>query len=295
MTSELPVTPECLSCILRQAVEASEYATEDLLLRYRALKQVIGYLDGIDWNKPEHVQIASRVHRIIRKVTRNPDPYSQLKKLSNEMALEWLSRPGTSNNNLSFLTAIRIAAAGNMIDYGAIKTIEQPEVLFAKALKGEIDSNEVERVKRIIEGSKHVLYLCDNAGEIAFDKLLVSIIQTLGSEVTVAVRGDPVMNDATLEDASEVEMNKLAKTISTGAEACGIILSESSPEFLNAFNQADLLISKGQGNLESLINVRPKPTTVYILKVKCNLMANLLNSKIGSTKIIIQRTGTTEL
>jgi len=113
--------------------------------------------------------------------------------------------------------------------------------------------------------------------------------------VTVAVRGDPVMNDATLEDASEVEMNKLAKTISTGAEACGIILSESSPEFLNAFNQADLLISKGQGNLESLINVRPKPTTVYILKVKCNLMANLLNSKIGSTKIIIQRTGTTEL
>jgi len=287
----LKPTPECISCILRQAVEACEHATEDITLRYRALKNAIQYLNNVNVDQMDHVKIESGVHRIVKEVTGNSDPYRELKRVSNRMALEWLSRLEKEfGNNIPFMPAVGIAAAGNMIDYGAMKTNETSKTLFEKAMKGEIDSTKVEQVKQLVKESRRVLYLCDNAGEIAFDKLLISAVQSLGPQVTVAVRGGPILNDATLEDAYEVGMTKLAETTSTGNAFCGILLDASSPEFQDTFSRSDLIISKGQGNLESLTNIRRKPTTVYIVKVKCNLIANHMKSKIGTTEIFIQRT-----
>jgi uncharacterized protein with ATP-grasp and redox domains len=271
-------------------VEACEYATEDIPLRYRALKKIIRYVNDINFDQANHVKLGSDVHRIVKEITGNSDPYRELKRLSNSMALEWLSKLEKElSNNLPFMVALSVAAAGNMIDYGAMKIHETPRTLFDKALKGEIDSRKLEEAKQIVKESRQVLYLCDNAGEIAFDKLLISAVRSLGPEVTVAVRGGPIMNDATLEDAYEVGMTRLAKTISTGTAVCGILLDESPPEFQDALHRSDLIISKGQGNLESLVNIRAKPITIYILKVKCNLIANHLKSEIGSTKIFFQR------
>jgi uncharacterized protein with ATP-grasp and redox domains len=271
-------------------VEACEYATEDVTLRYRALKEVIRYLNDMDLCQMNHVKIGSDVHRTVKEITGNLDPYRQLKRLSNSMALEWLAKLEKElGNNLPFMPAVSIAAAGNMIDYGAMKTHETPKTLFEKALKGKLDSRKVEEAKQFVKESRQVLYLCDNAGEIAFDKLLVSAIRSLGPEVTVVVRGGPIMNDVTLEDAYEVGMITLAKTISTGTAISGILLDESSPEFQDAFDRSDLIISKGQGNMESLIDIRRKRITIYILKVKCNLIANHLKSEIGSTEIFFQR------
>lgn len=271
-------------------MEACEYATEDITLRYRALKDVIQYLNGVNLNQTNHVKIGSNVHRIVKEITGNPDPYRELKTLSNMMALEWLAKLEEElGNSLPFMPAVSVAAAGNMIDYGAMKIHETPKTLFDKAMKGKIDPRKVEEAKQFVKESRQVLYLCDNAGEIAFDKLLVSAIRSLGPEVTVVVRGGPIINDATLEDAHEVGMTTLAKTISTGTPVCGILLDESSPNFQEAFDRSDLIISKGQGNLESLVNIPRKPITIYILKVKCNLIANHLKSEIGSTEIFFQR------
>jgi uncharacterized protein with ATP-grasp and redox domains len=287
---KLKPTAECISCILRQVLEACEETDEDPTVRYNALREAIAYLNNVDFDRSDHVRIASDLHRIVREVTGNADPYRELKKMSNRVALEWLSRNGrTLQGSLPFKQAISIAARGNMIDYGAMETTETPQVLIDKAMDARIDSRKVLEVRRLVEVSERVLYLCDNAGEIAFDKVMVSAIQTLGPEVTVAVRGGPVMNDATIDDAYEVEMTKLAKTITTGSPVSGVLLTDSSPEFLDTFDQSDLIISKGQGNLESLINIRRKTTTVYILKVKCNLIADFLKSQIGATEIVIQR------
>jgi len=267
-----------------------------MTVRYRALRAAIQYLNGADLQQMDHVRIGSELHRIVREVTGNPDPYRELKKLCNRMALDWLSNLGKElENGLPFMPAVGIAAAGNMIDYGAMRTSETPKALFDKAMKGDMDSRKVEEARKFVEESKRVLYLCDNAGEIAFDKLLVSSIQNLGSEVIVAVRGGPIMNDATLEDARDVGMTALARTITTGTAVCGILVADSSREFLDAFDQSDLIISKGQGNFESLVNTRQKPTTIYILKVKCNPVADYLKSEIGSTEITIQRTGDVKL
>jgi len=271
-------------------LEACEETGEDPTVRYYALREAIAYLNNVDFDRSDYVRIASDLHRIVREVTGNADPYREVKKMSNRVALEWLSKNGrTLQGSLPFKQAISIAARGNMIDYGAMETTETPQALIDKAMDARIDSKKVLEVRRLVEESKHVLYLCDNAGEIAFDKVMVSAIQTLGPEVTVAVRGGPVVNDATIDDAYEVEMTKLAKTITTGSPVSGVRLTDSSPEFLDTFDQSDLIISKGQGNLESLINIRRKTTTVYILKVKCNLIADFLKSQIGATEIVIQR------
>jgi uncharacterized protein with ATP-grasp and redox domains len=158
-------------------------------------------------------------------------------------------------------------------------------------MDARIDPEVVAQFEDLVKTSSRVLYLCDNAGEIAFDKLLVSTIQTLGPNVTVAVRGGSIMNDATIEDALDVEMRTLARTITTGAAVCGIILEESSQEFLRVFNDADLIVSKGQGNLESLVRINRKPTTVYLSKVKCDPIAKRFACKVGSTIVAIENIG----
>jgi len=129
---------ECLSCILRQAVEACEYATEDIALRYRALKEAIQYTNDVNLDQVNHVKLGSDVHRIVKEITGNSDPYRELKRLSNNMALEWLSKLEKElSDNLPFMAALSVAAAGNMIDYGAMKIHETPRTLFDKALKGK--------------------------------------------------------------------------------------------------------------------------------------------------------------
>jgi uncharacterized protein with ATP-grasp and redox domains len=295
MPADFELTADCLACILRQVLEACEEASKDTMLRYQAVRDAVMYLNTVGLDDLDHVRVGSDLHRIVRQTTENPDPYHELKKVSNRVALEWLSKAKASvHSNLSFMDAVSIAASGNMIDYGAMRTSESPAALIAKAMNTRIDPELVAQFEDLVKTSRHVLYLCDNAGEIAFDKLLVSTIQTLGPNVTVAVRGGPVMNDATIDDARDVEMMMLARTITTGAAVSGIVLPESSQEFLEAFDKADLIVSKGQGNLESLVRINRKPTTVYICKVKCDPIAKQFGCKVGSTMVAIEKTGSTQ-
>jgi len=273
-------------------VEACEQATEDNRLRYQAMRNAVIYLNKVSSEELDHVTVGSELHRIVRQTTGNPDPYHELKRMSNRVALEWLSKlEGSVGSNPSFLDAVSLAALGNLIDYGAMKTSESPTALITRAKDTGIDPEVAAQLKELVKASRHVLYLCDNAGEIAFDKVLVSKIRALGPDVTVAVRGGPVVNDATIDDAYDVSMTELAKTITTGAAVSGVLLSESSQEFIDAFNESDLILSKGQGNLESLLRINRKPTTVYVFKVKCVPIAERFGREIGSTTIAIAKAG----
>jgi uncharacterized protein with ATP-grasp and redox domains len=229
MPSDFELTGVCIACILRQVLEACEEASKDTTLRYQAVRDAVMYLNTAALDELDHVRVGSELHRIVRQRTKNPDPYHELKKVSNQAALDWLSKTSV-HGNLSFMDAVSIAAWGNMIDYGAMSTSESPAALIAKAMNTRIDPEQVAQFQDLVERSRRVLYLCDNAGEIVFDKLLVSTIQTLGPNVTVVVRGGPVMNDATIDDARDVEMIMLARTITTGAAVSGIVLEESSQE-----------------------------------------------------------------
>ena len=290
MPTAFRLTTECVSCILRQVVEACEQATEDDRLRYHAMRNAVIHLNKVSSEELDHVTVGSELHRIVRQTTGNPDPYYELKRMSNQVASEWLSRLGAGvGSNLSLVDAISLAALGNLIDYGAMKISESPTALITRAKDTGTDPEVVAKLNGLVKASRHVLYLCDNAGEIAFDKILVSKIRSLGSPVTVAVRGGPVVNDATINDANDVGMTELTKTITTGAAVSGVVLSKSSQEFLEAFNESDLILSKGQGNLESLLRVNTKPSVVYIFKVKCAPIAKRFGREIGSTAIVIDK------
>jgi uncharacterized protein with ATP-grasp and redox domains len=190
------------------------------------------------------------------------------------------------------LLAARLAIAGNVIDMGSNGNLTEADVRQSlnKALT-EPFFGEEERFEQAIAQAKSVLYLADNAGEIAFDRLLVEQIikQVPPERVTLVVRGAPVLNDATLIDVHTVGIDQIVEAIDNGSDAPGTILNDCSEEFRRRFAEADLIVAKGQGNFETLSN---NPSNIFCLfKVKCGVIANLVNQPIGMQMLIHSQLG----
>jgi hypothetical protein len=178
-------------------------------------------------------------------------------------------------------TAVRLAIAGNIIDLGvksSLKTLEVDKTI-DDVLEVKLDTSVFEVFKRETVSARSILYLADNAGEIVFDKIL---IEQLGPEkINLAVRGKPVINDATMDDAQATGLTDMVKVIDNGDDAPGTILNSCSENFRHLFEQADLIIAKGQGNYESLNGI--DKNIFFLLKAKCPVVANHLGCKVGST------------
>jgi uncharacterized protein with ATP-grasp and redox domains len=182
------------------------------------------------------------------------------------------------------LIATRLAIVGNVMDLGINGTLTETDVRHAMNLAlTEPFFGELDRFRQAITEAHSILYLTDNAGEIAFDRLLVEQISS--KRVTVVVRGSPVINDATLIDAQAVGLDKIVEVIDNGSDAPGTILSDCRPEFRHRFAEADLIITKGQGNYESLSN---EPGNLFFLfKVKCSVIADHIKQPVG-TQVLTQ-------
>jgi len=272
---------ECVPCFLSQTISCARQlgiSDEDLST---ILKKIFEYLSSFDFKKtPPYV--GKVIHSIIKKVIKNPDPYRKQKKLANKKALQILPllKEKVKNSDNPFKEAVVLAIAGNIIDLAInpdldiIKTIEEIE-----KESYELNDEDLNLFKSKIESAKNILYLCDNAGEIVFDKLLISFIPK--EKLTIVVRGEPIINDATLEDAKMVGLLPDYKVISNGDSAPGTLLECVSEEFIKEWNKADFIISKGQGNLESLWGVKEK-NIAFLLKVKCDLVSKKLNIPKGN-------------
>ncbi|NQU08240.1 MAG: DUF89 family protein, partial [Candidatus Abyssubacteria bacterium] len=141
----------------------------------------------------------------------------------------------------------------------------------------------VEDLFRAAAGAEHILYLADNAGEIVFDRLLLEALPV--EKITVAVRGAPVINDATMEDAETAGIPQIAPVIANGSDAPGTLVEECSEEFRSCFNVADLIIAKGQGNYETLSDARKH--IFFLLSVKCQLIAADISAPVGA--LVVKR------
>jgi uncharacterized protein with ATP-grasp and redox domains len=147
-----------------------------------------------------------------------------------------------------------------------------------KVLNSDFAIDDSLELKRALSEAKTVLYLGDNCGELVFDKLFIETI--MHPNLIYAVRGEPVINDVTLEDACYVGMDRVADLVSNGYDAPSTLLEHCSPEFLEVFNRADVIISKGQGNLEGLLGKTDKEV-YFLLMVKCEVIADALGVKKG--------------
>lgn len=217
------------------------------------------------------------LHKILRSYTHNPDPYMEEKKKYNNQALSMLPELEyiMQQSEDPFSTALRLAIAGNIIDFAANDNFNL-QATIDKALFTEFAIDHSERLKDKIEKAETVLYLGDNAGEIVFDKLFIRTINH--PDLTYVVRGAPVINDATMQDAEYIGMKEIANVISNGYDAPSTVPDKSSKQFQQYFRKADLIISKGQGNLEGLISLNDG-RIFFLLMVKCDVIAEFLKVK----------------
>lgn len=220
------------------------------------------------------------LHNKFCKLIEIPDPYSKEKKISNAIGLElyaeWKPKIIASEN--PFVLALKLAIAGNIMDYGANNSFDihkTIETVFTSSFA--IDHSK--QLQKLIKQARRILYLGDNAGEIVFDKLFIET--TMHCEIFYAVKGAPVLNDVTMTDAKNTGIDLVANVISNGFNAPSTVLSKCSKEFIEIYHSADLIISKGQGNLEGLINEKDE-RIFFLLMIKCDVIAEKLKVKKGS-------------
>ena len=220
--------------------------------------------------------MATEIQRLAKKHLDNVNLYHDEKVEANNLLLnqytQWKKLVNESKD--SFSTAVKLAVIGNIIDYGAHSVGDNISDQIESFLQKDLKINMTEKLQSEIKKAKRILYLGDNCGEIVFDKLLIETIDH--PNIIFAVRGMPVINDATLLDACQVGMDKVCKVISNGADAPSTLMELSSPEFIKEYQRADLIISKGQGNFEGLMKDN-HPNIFFLLIAKCDPIANLLN------------------
>lgn len=274
---------ECLVCLLKQTMRVGQICNCDEYSLIASVKAVSALLSKMDMSKspPEN---ALFVYSAIGAATGVEDPYFKLKKESNAQALKLLAslRLEVQNSEEPLLTATRFAIAGNIIDYGAMSNPDINKALArSRALVPAINHSRLflKRVDNLKKGAR-ILYLADNCGEIVYDTLLLEYLHKHSFDITVAVKDGPIINDALIEDAYEAGLDKYARIITNGTRCPGTVLGLCSIEFLEIFDNADLIISKGQGNFESLSEVDRE--IAFLLTVKCRVAANHLASITGT-------------
>ncbi len=273
---------------MRQALDAARMATDDPAVQREVLDRVAKLLPTVPVDSTP-IDMGQLVHRLVREVTGITDPYEEVKKESNDLGLKLypMLESQVQGSEDPLLTALKIAGAGNIIDFGPKLTMDPSRSLeqivndsFTQALQDSLDQVQYRAFKEKLTGVKEILYLGDNTGEIVCDKILIEELVRQGKEVTFVTRSEPTINDATLADARYVGLDKVASVITNGSDAPGTRLEDCSPEFVAAFQSAELIISKGQGNFEGLSDV-PGPI-FFLFKLKCPVIAREAAAEIGT-------------
>ncbi len=262
---------DCVPCFVRQAADAVKMSVLSDDDRKSLMHNVLQWLGDVDLNQTPPAA-AQMIHRRLRELLSTDDPYRESKDRQNEMAAALIPaiRKYIELSSDPLVMAVRYAITGNIIDLGAKNRIGYAEIYeeLQNASMQPIFGN-IEAFRRVILKAKTILYLTDNAGEIFFDGLLIE--QLKGACVTLAVRGAPVINDATRSDAQAAGLDNIAEIIDNGSDAPGTILGDCNNEFRRHFHEADMVIAKGQGNFESLSDESRE--IFFLFKTKCPVIS----------------------
>ena len=277
---------DCIGCFVRQALDAARLATDDVQIHKKVVDQVLRMAADLDMSQSPPA-IGQQIHRLIRSLVNSDDPYYRVKKQFNSLAFKLYPdlRKQIISSDDPFETAVRLAIAGNIIDFGVKSSLTESEVkkAISDSLSACLDPEQVQDFKNAVTEAEEILYLADNAGEIVFDHLLIEQLPI--DKITVVVKGSPVINDATIEDANVVGLSRIVEVIDNGSDAPGTILETCSQGFLDRFEKADLIIAKGQGNYETLSGI--DKNIFFLLKAKCPVVAEDIGCDVG--EVILHR------
>lgn len=283
---EMRVHPECYPCFLRQTLIALNTDTYDDALKHDVMKAVLEDIEGAEIEKsPAHA--TTFIHRRIRGML-GRDPFREIKSDYNARALRLYPRLRelVSGSPDPLATAARLAIAGNVIDFGIFTSVDM-EGTIERALARPPEVDHYPAFRQGVEEAGEILYLLDNAGEAVFDRLLIETLAAMGKKVTAVAKGGPVINDCTLEDVLEAGIGEFAEVIDNGSDAVGTILEFTAGDFRERFENAELIISKGQGNFETLLG--RSENIFFLFQSKCGVVSRVLGLPKGSMLLASSR------
>jgi len=285
---------ECFSCFMNLSLSIARRSGCDEACQREVLLKVAGLLPSfsMDSTPPE---MSLSIENLVKEYTGVEDPFATDKEMSNNAALEAAPevRSIIRRSDNPLLTAVEFAIAGNSIDYGASHNLDVLATLkhLIEDENARIGSEnpqhfQLKELEGDLKKKRTLLYLTDNAGEIVFDMLLIELLKDMypSLEITAAVRNSPVLNDATIRDAENIGLTRLVPVISSGSDASGTVLSFCTPDFLDRFQKADLVIAKGQGNYETLSDVDRE--IYFMFKSKCDVIARHSGSRVGDIMLV---------
>ncbi|MEA1978071.1 MAG: ARMT1-like domain-containing protein [Chloroflexota bacterium] len=288
------IASDCYSCVINQARSAARFGE----LNEEQTKRVIAVAKaGLEKSKTTPLLVQHIIRNVADAVIRERgesldfDIYADVKEKSNTLSLAYaVNFQKEIDDSASPLeTGLQIAAAGNIIDFGAIN---QGSIDLNKELqtlnKIPFARYDFKQFKNALDDALTLLYICDNSGEIVFDMLFIKELQRAypNLQIVAALRDKPIINDATLEDAKAVGLDRLVTTISSGSVYPGTILPETTEEFQKLFTSADVILSKGQGNFETLLPVTNE-RLFFLLRIKCEYMAAL--AKVSKDNLVLMQ------
>jgi damage-control phosphatase, subfamily I len=276
----MKTTYDCIPCFIRQALDAARLTTSDENIHEQVLRGVLAATSKMNLDQSPPV-MGQYIHKLIRELSGIHDPYKEIKERFNNFALELYpdlkQRIRNSSNPMNI--AIRMAIAGNIIDFGVNAKIDRSIIIgtIEQAMSVQLFGN-IEILCASIDSAKNILYLGDNCGEIVFDRLLIEELPM--DKVTFVVRGGPIINDATMADARETGMTEIVNVMDNGSNIPGTVLEKCSKKFRECFAHADLIIAKGQGNYETLSSC--EKNIFFLLKAKCPVISGHMGCEQGS-------------
>lgn len=275
MVVKLKISYECGPCFLRQAREAMDLSTDDESLKMELMEDIFKFLSfnfKLDTNSNS---TGSKMHKMIKQKTGCIDPYYNEKIEGNKIALKYL--PEVKNilkKDDSLENHVKIAIIGNILDFGAFTLDDDIESVIRKSLEKDLTIKDIEEFEQSLKCHDKVLYLVDNTGEIVFDKLLLAKIKEYGVDITIAVKSEPILNDACMAEALDAGLDEFGEIVEIGCGTVGYVDSEISDEFREIFNNHKFIISKGMGNYEGLTEIDLSQKDIYfLLCAKCNTIS----------------------
>lgn len=280
----MKASDECSPCLERLLRQAAELAAVQPGLRAEVIEEGLELLNREFSTDRTSIAVATPLHRLVRSMTGNVDPYSGIKDAEMHTALQVL-RDRDKDDGADLRSLLTLAVLGNNIDF--FKNIEE----IKEAMSGPVDFviDDTAKLEELLNrGVRSILYLADNAGEVPFDLPLVRLLEGY-APVTYVVKESPVQDDITLADMDKYEMTgELRKIISTGTDTPGVDMDIASAEFRREFRDAGLVLAKGMGYWETLSELPAEGRVFHLLKAKCRPVADSLGVNIDSYVAVLR-------
>ncbi|MCB2181200.1 MAG: DUF89 family protein [Desulfobulbaceae bacterium] len=272
----MKTTLDCLPCFLKQTLNTARLSTSSAQIQKKIMSEALSLIKTFEQHlsPPEN---ATRLYRLIAELSGCEDPFSRKKHESNQFALDLQSSIKEKINTATdpLFAALRFSIAGNIIDYGSPHDFDIKKTIY-NALNQPLVINDYAALQTDLNEAQTILYLGDNSGEIVFDGI---VIEHLDGDVIFAVKEKAILNDALRQDANQCGLDRLCRVITNGTGCPGTPLQSCSQEFQKIFHAADCIISKGQGNFETLSEV--DAPIYFLLTVKCPVVKDHVTEMSG--------------